>query len=274
MPRSLTDWLLLVGALIAVSAASILTYANVASDSSTKTTNLLPLLGGTAIAFVCALIAIGTDLQNSVTSRLGALANTSILQSWQGWSSLVGWGAFDAALLQIVLINPTWASQTFHFDLGKNLLWAGLVVGISAIIIIRSKLFKQGNIEWGVEWMYLRSSAQVLDAVNGKRTDIKRYYEREFRPFANDLGQHPNFFTDLEEHMTEVLRGKSQRTQAAAIQEFARLRAKYIPAGDQNPDATINNSAPASRYLISVVMDYVGHADLVTWAHTQGMQIQ
>ena len=274
MPRSFTDWLLLVGALIAMVAAIVLTYGNVAPDTSTKSTNLLPLLAATAIAFVCALIAVGTDLQNSVTSRLGALANTSILQSQQGWWSLLGWGAFDAAMLQIVLINPTWATQTFHFDVGKNLLWAGLVVGISAIIIIRSKLFKQGNVEWGVEWIYLWSSAQVLDAVNRKRIRIKGHSEGRFRPFASDLGQYPNFFTDLETHMLGILQGKSQQTQAAVTQEFAQLRAKYIPAGDQNPNATINNNAPARRYLISVVMDHIGHTDLVTWALAQGMQIQ
>ena len=113
------------------------------------------VLLGTAIAFSCGLVAIGVDLQDSVTARLGALANTSILQSWQGWAGLLGWGAFNAAMFQVVLLNPSWASQTFNFKVDDNLAWTGLLVGLSAIIIIRSKLTKVGNVEWGVEWLYL-----------------------------------------------------------------------------------------------------------------------
>jgi hypothetical protein len=84
MHRSLTDWLLLSGAAIVVLAAGILIYVNVAPVTEEQSGNLVPLLLGTAIAFGCALVAVGTDLQSSVTNRLGALANTSILQCWQG----------------------------------------------------------------------------------------------------------------------------------------------------------------------------------------------
>jgi hypothetical protein len=75
MPRSLADWLLLWGAVLAVMAASILTYANIVPGADTKPSNATALLLGNAVAFACALIAIGTDLQNSVNTRLGALAN-------------------------------------------------------------------------------------------------------------------------------------------------------------------------------------------------------
>jgi hypothetical protein len=249
LPASLRDRLLLAGAAISVLAICVLIYVNSTSGK------LGPLLAGTAIAFVCALIAVGTDLQGSVTSRLGALANTSILQIWQGWAGLVGWCAFDADVFQATLINPSWASQTFHFDVGNNIPWAGLVVGLSAIIIIRSKLLKQGNVEWGVEWIYLWSSAQVLDAVNRQRIAIKRHWEGRFRPSANDLATYPNFFTDLETSMIGVLHGRSPQTEAALTQEFRRLRANYIPAGDPHPNATINASAHARRYLVSATQD-------------------
>jgi hypothetical protein len=273
LPRSFTDWLLLVSAAVAVVAVLILTYTNVAPTADAKPGNLLPLLSGTAVAFACALVAVGTDLQNSVNGRLGALANTSILQSWQGWSSLIGWGAFDAAMFQIVVTNPTWASQTFHFDVGNNLPWAGLVVGISAIIIIRSKLFKQGNVEWGAEWIYLWSSAQVLDAVNRKRINIKHLWEGKFRACTDDHGKYPTLFTDLEKHMSGILQGKAQQTQAALTQDFQQLRGKYVPSGDPNPDATINMSLPARRYLISALLDRVGHADLISWARSTGVML-
>jgi hypothetical protein len=273
MPRSLNDWLLLSGAVTTVVAACLLTHTNIAPTTDTKQGNLGPLLAGTAIAFGCALIAVGTDLQNSVTSRLGALANTSILQSWQGWAGLVAWGAFDATMFQVVLIDPNWATQTFHFDVGNNVPGAGLVVGISAILIIRSKLFKQGNVEWGAEWIYLWSSAQVLDAVNRHRIAIKRDWERRFPPSASNVAGHPNFFTELETHMTGILHGRPQQTQAALTQEFQRLRANYIPAGDPHPDATINGNAAARQYLVSAVLDHVGHTELADWAGAQGIPI-
>jgi hypothetical protein len=273
MHRSPTDWLLLGGAVIAVLAALVLTYANVAQAAGAQSGNLIPLSLGTAIAFWCAVIAVGTDLQSSVSNRLGALANTSILQCWQGWASLVGWGAFDATMLQIVLRNPVWASQTFHFDISSNLLWAGLVVGISAIIIIRSKLFKQGEVEWGAEWIYLWSAAQVLDAVNQHRIAIKRHWEGKFRSASDNIAAYANFFTDLESHMTAVLRGMPPATQAALTQEFQRLRTNYPPAGGQTADDAVNGNAAARRYIVSAVLDHVGDSTLVEWANGAGIQI-
>lgn len=90
MPRSLAEWLLAGGSLIAVVVATVLANNNIVPVVDSKPSNLTQLLLGTAVAFACAVIAISTDLQNSVNTRLGALANTSILQTWHGWSSLVG----------------------------------------------------------------------------------------------------------------------------------------------------------------------------------------
>ena len=267
MPRSLNDWLLLAGAVIAVLICGILAYHNTIPNKQGQ------LLLGTAIAFACALIAVGTDLHDSVTGRLGNLANTSILQTWQGWASLVAWGAFTAAMFHIVLINPTWASETFHFTVDNNLAWTGVAVGISAIIIIRSKLAKVGNVEWGVEWIYLWSSAQVLDAVNQRRITTKNHWDGKFRPSANDIAKHPNFFTDLETHMISILNGKSPKVQTALTQEFQRIRATLVPAGAANPNAAMNGSAPARRYLVSAILDHLGHTELVAWAKIQGITI-
>src|SRR3954466_705940 len=133
MPRGTNECLLLAGAVVAALACVALIWTNLAPAKAA------PLLAGSAIALACAVIAVGTDLQDSVTGRLGALANTSVLQCWQGWASLLGWGAFDAAMFHLVLLNPVWASETFHFKVDDNLAWTGLVVGVSAIVIIRSK---------------------------------------------------------------------------------------------------------------------------------------
>jgi hypothetical protein len=267
MPRSFNDCVLLVGGAIAVFAALGLTVYNVKQGSVPQAGSSLLLLG-TLIALLCALIAIGVDLQDSVTTRLGALAYTSILQSWHGWASLLGWGAFTIGMFQLVLLYPTWASQTFHFEVSDNLLSAGFLVGVSAMIIIRSKLAKVGNIEYGGEWLYLWSSAQVLSAVNRKRIASKSRWEGKFQVFVINLAKYPDFFTDLETNITGILLGLSKTTQAALTVEFQRIRSTYIPAGDPNPTNTINGSILARRYLVSAVLDHIGHTDILAYTNT------
>jgi hypothetical protein len=267
MPRTFNDRLLLAGALLIAGAAVWLSYYNLAQGTVPQN-SLRSFLLGTSIALLTALIAIGIDLQDAVTTRLGVLANTSILQCWQGWASLLGWGAFNVTMFQIVLLDPKWASETFHFEVGNSLASTGLLVGVSAMIIIRSKLMKVNNVEWGVEWLYLWSSAQSLSAVNRKRIATKSSWETKFQPHVNNLAKYPNFFTDLETHLVNILKGSSPKVQDALQQEFRQLRTTYISAGDPTPDLTINASLPARRYLVSAVLDHLGHADILTLTAT------
>jgi hypothetical protein len=267
MPSFFNDRLLLAGALLIAGVAAWLTYYNLAEGTMPQT-NWRTFLLGTAIALACALIAIGADLQAAVTARLGVLANTSILQSWQGWATMFGWGAFNVAMFQVVLLDPKWASETLRFEVGSSLAATGLLVGVSAMVIIRSKLMKVNNIEWGVEWLYLWSSAQCLSAVNRKRITTKSTWESKFQPYVIDTTRYPLFFTGLETHLQNILQGSSQKVQEALQKEFMRLREKYIPAGDTTPDDTINASVPARRYLVSAVLDHLGHDYLLAWTKT------
>jgi hypothetical protein len=186
---------------------------------------------------------------------------------------LVGWGAFDATMLQIVLKNPKWASQTLHFDVGSNLLWAGLVCRHFGNHHHPQQAVQEGNVEWGAEWIYLWSSAQVLDAVNQRRIAIKRLWESKFRSPSTNIANYPNFISDLESHMTGLLLGMQPTTQAALTREFQRLRTNYPPAAGQTADDAVNGSAAARRYIVSAVLDHVGHNALVAWANGAGIQI-
>jgi hypothetical protein len=262
MPRLLNDRLVLAGTIIIVAAAGSLSYYNLVEGTGPHN-SLRSFLLGTSIALLCALIAIGIGLQDAVTTRLGVLANTSILQCWQGWATLLGWGAFNVTMFQIVLLDPKWASETFHFEVGNNLASTGLLVGVSAMIIIRSKLMKVNNIEWGVEWLYLWSSAQCLGAVNRKRLATKSRWESKFQPYVTNLERYRNFFTGLETYLVNILKGSSPKVQDALQQEFAQLRATYISPGDLTPDDTINASVFARRDLVSAVLDHLGYADIL-----------
>lgn len=264
MPRTLNDRLLLAGAIMIAVAAVSFSYYNL-TQGTVAQSSLRSFFIGTLIALATALIAIGIDLQDTVTTRLGVLANTSILQCWQGWASLLGWGAFNVTMFQIVLLDPKWASETFHFEVGNNLASTGLLVGVSAMIIIRSKLMKVNNIEWGVEWLYLWSSAQSLSAVNRKRIATKSRWKSQFEQYATDLVKYPNFFTGLQTYLDNILEGSPPKVKEALQQEVRQLRATYIPPGDQTPDSTINRSVSARLDLISAALDHLGHSDILAF---------
>jgi len=113
----------------------------------------------------------------------------------------------------------------------------------------------------------------VLDAVNQHRIAIKRLWEGKFRPPSVNIANYPNFFTDLESHMTGVLLGMQPAAQAALTREFQRLRTNYPPAAGQTADDAVNGSAAARRYIVSAVLDHAGHSALVAWANLAGIQI-
>jgi hypothetical protein len=176
-------------------------------------------------------------------------------------------------MFHIVLLYPTWASETFHFQVGENLLWTGLLVGVSAVIIIRSKLTKVNNIEWGGEWLYLWSGARVLDAVNRRRITIKQALEAKFAPHIRNLTTLPTFFTDLETHVNLLLPGLDPETRNAINKEIQQLRASFIPTGSPNPDDVVNGNAIARKVLVSVVIDYLGDRELKEWAASKSLSL-
>jgi hypothetical protein len=197
---------------------------------------------------------------------------TSIFTCWQGWLSLAIWGIFDAGMYHFILNHREWASSTLGFAVDQNLLGTALAVGVSAIVVIRSKLAKVGTFEVGGEWAYLWSRAQVLDAVNKKRITKKTGWERRFKTAAEATKNVPMFFTDLEVYVKGLLQGRPDIKQTVTDQ-IVDLRKQYIPSGDQDPDSTINGNDRARRYLVSLALDYLGHRVLESWAKANKIAI-
>jgi hypothetical protein len=223
------------------------------------------LVLGTLIAFACAVVAVAIDLQDAVRARMGGFANTSVLLCWQGWLALGFWGLFDAIMYHVILHNKEWASRTFGFTVEENLLWTGLAVGLSAVIVIRSKLAKIGNVEIGGEFAYLWSRAKVLDAVNRRRIDKKQKCQGgKTKDAIADIVAYRTLFTDLEVHLRELARGRPDIS-AAVISQIDDLRKTYIKTGDPDPDKTINENKRAREYLVNIALDYFGHRDFRRW---------
>lgn len=272
LSRSANDKLLRTFVLVMCAVLVYLSYTNYKVNASSN------LFWGTVIAFLFAFIVIGADLQETVKSHFTGLgakgrANTLIIETWQGWATMIAWGAFAAAMFHVVHSHPDWAKETFQFKVADNPEMTGLMIGISALIIIRSKLIKANNIDWGFEGIYLWSSQHVCESVYLKRTATKNLWEGKFRPIANDIASCGTFFTDLEREVLKCIGGKPQGFQPEPKAEIAQIRATFIPSADPNPDQTINASAPARRMLVSVTLDYLGQGELVSSAKDAGITI-
>jgi hypothetical protein len=98
---------------------------------------------------------------------------------------------------------------------------------------------------------------------------FKQIWENHFQAPAGNLATYPNFFTDPEAHIRQLLPGKSQQTQAAMTQEFQRLRANYPAAGNQTADDAVNGNVRARRYLVSAVLDNVSLSVMEDWGKLQ-----
>lgn len=228
------------------------------------------LAGGTVVAFCCAFIAVAVDLQTAVKAELGGLADTSVLLCRWGRIIAVGWGGFDAVMFLVVEDHRQWASGAFGFKVDENHVWTGRVVGVSAILIIRSKLAKVGSVEVGGEWAYLWSRAKVIDAVNRRRVAIKDDWRRRFAPAVRNIDRYPELFTDLESRLLDLLAGRPG-IRAAVTAQLSELRRQHVPPGDAAPDRTINETVRARSHLVSVALDYFGYTEIESWARQHGV---
>jgi hypothetical protein len=222
------------------------------------------LVAGTVVAFCCAVIAVGLDLQDGIRAQLGRLANTSVLNVWPGRFILLGWGLFDAVMYLIIINHKEWAKNTFHFDVDQNKIVAGLAIGISAVLIIRSKLAKVGNVEIGGELAYLWSRAYVLDAVNAVRVQKRIKYLNRYGAVTKAIQQYPSFFTDLEGWLTQRLLGLPDIKPRVEAQ-IGEIKKQAQPSPDQD--------ASARLYLVGVVLDFFGHTELDSFARTVGISV-
>jgi hypothetical protein len=217
------------------------------------------LLGGIAIAFALAFVAIAFDIQDAIKSRLGDGANTSVLTVRQGWLVLVGWSLFDVALYMAALSHPTWARQTFGFDIANNKLAAGVVVGLSAVIVIRSKLAKVSNVELGFEWAYLWSRAYALTSVNRARFQARVQCEGKYFPFALDTTNYPTLFSSLERWL---------RVRAEDLEQGACLKVKNQIDEIRKRTAAPDHDPDARKYLFGVAFDYLSPREIKDWGDT------
>jgi hypothetical protein len=173
----------------------------------------------------------------------------------------------------VILNNKEWASNTFGFKVDQNLLLTGLAVGLSAVFVIRSKLAKVGTVEIGGEFAYLWSRAKVLDAVNKRRIRKKNQcLGGKVTEAIADTKKLPTLFTDLEQHLRELARGRPDIS-ATVISQIDDLRKTYIKTNDPDPGKTMNETERAREYLVKIALDYFGDREFKRWAESNQIPI-
>jgi hypothetical protein len=213
---------------------------------------------GALIAFICAAFAVGLDAQTEIATRLGRLYGTSILRTLPGFLFIIGWGAVDVVFYLVFLFNHDWANRAFNITVSDNLLWTGVVVGFSAVLIIRTNLGKIGSVEVGGEFAYSRSRAELINRLNLSRARARRNFLRRYRQICEDVAQYPSYFSALEKFLVEAVRGNEQRTE---------IEQQLVKIKEGLAEPTTPDTAPQAREDITgVVYDYFGPKELDEWA--------
>ena len=215
------------------------------------------IMGG-GLAFICAAIAVGSDAQTEVRAKLGRLYGTSILRTWQGYLFIVFWGIVDVCFYIAFLYNHDWAKRAFNVEVENNLIWFGIIVGLSAILIIRTNLATVGGFQIGGEFLYTLSRATLVDRLNRVRFRARWAFLANVRPSIVNTQQYPTYFLSLQTFLIGLAIGTDKRAEIES-------QLNSIKSGVSNrntPDA----SAKARESLTGLMYDYFGPAEFQSWA--------
>lgn len=214
----------------------------------------LPTIGGAAVAFLCAAVAVGADAQTELKTRFGGgVHGTSILASVPGIFFLVFWGLVDSIFFVVFLNNHEWAKRAFNIEVEDNVLMTGAVVGLSAILIIRTNLATVGSVQLGGELAYSWSRSFLIDRLNRKRVTDRSSFLRRYRASCYDLATYPKYLASLGDRLTDLAGGNAN--QAKIKEELTKITA----------EAT-GEPGRARENLTKLVYDYFGPKVVDTWA--------
>ena len=219
-----------------------------------RSVTLCSFFGG-VFAFICAAIAVGSDAQSEVNTRLGRIRGTNIV-SWPGVAFVVFWGLADVAFYVAFLFNHEWAKKAFDIEIEKNLLWSGMVVGLSAVLIFRTNLATVGSVQVGGEWLYTTTRAYLIDALNRKRSRHRYAFLNTHKPFYNDCKKYPAYFTALHGKILDLAIGSPHKSEIETALD------KTKTSGSEQPDTDV----AVRMNVTGVAYDYFGAKEFEDWA--------
>jgi hypothetical protein len=133
-----------------------------------------------------------------------------------------------------------------------------LVVGFSAVLLIRTNLATGGSVQIGGEYVYTWSRSLLIDRLNRARARMRLALLQPHRRFCRDITSYPNYFRSLEsDALTPVAAGSAQRDEI--LTQLATIKASV---------ANHEKDGDAREDLTKLVYDYFGPADVESWATT------
>src|SRR5215471_11501347 len=185
---------------------------------------------GGCLAFICAAIAVGSDAQAEIRSRFGRRYGTFILGAREGYLFILAWGIVDVAFYIAFLFNHDWAKRAFNIEIEPNLLWTGIVVGLSAILIFRTNLATINGFQIGGELLYSFSRAYLIDNLNRARLRARREFLAQYRPYFRNTASYRNYFSSLEKVLKDLSAGSDKSAEIDA--QLTGIKAAVAPPGD------------------------------------------
>jgi hypothetical protein len=212
------------------------------------------VLGG-LIAFGFAALAVGTDAQSEMRSRFGGRHGTFAPSTGPGLVFIIWWSLVDLAFYIWFLKHHDWAKRAFNVDVEKGTILTGLAVGVSAVLIIRTKLATYNSIPVGFDAFYEWTRSILIDQLNRKRVRMRRTFLGKFKAPCNDIEGLPKYFTSAEKTLKELAAGKAQQAEIQSV--MATIRSSV-----GEPD----RSSVAREDLTGLFYDYFGPEEVEKWA--------
>jgi hypothetical protein len=215
---------------------------------------------GAMEAFVVAFGVVAFDCHNNVKAVLqqAMIPLPLVLASWIVWPVCGLFALFAFAYSATHPSESNWISQAISLGAPDNFS-RGFTVGMSVLVLIRSKVMTAGNSEVGLEYFYNVGRAWILKSVNRKRVRIKNNF---LDGHIDRMMAKANFQANLLTFAVEIVASESE-----AIRNS--MRDQFEKTGARRPNTAFNAENPDwqqfYRDLAGIAVDYCGVKQVSDW---------
>jgi hypothetical protein len=176
-----------------------------------------------------------------------------------GYFWVVGGGCVGVVAYWVAQCYPEWFAKAFNLKLDQNCLLAGLLIGASTVIIIKSNLITLAKMPIGGEYIHSLTRARVVFVMNKRRGLARQDFLQKQKKYTGDTTQYPHYFTKMETYINSV---------APPLPTYGSLTTEItnIKSGPQTPD----NDVTAREALTGVMYDYLGPKEVDAWGQRDG----
>lgn len=209
-------------------------------------------------AGIVALIAISVDFYSEMSVRFGTrvVRRSALAVRPPGIALfLIGWSLVCVGFAIAIFEYPDWANRAFNVQIGENRLEAGLLIGCSALILIRSQLGKAGNISLGFELPYSWTRDLAIEAWHHERGEARDRLLTSERAFFSVVRKYPTYGSSLHSFLVNCADALPSGEKGELGAELQAMLSRGSVEGLQSRKA-----------LVGFAFDHFGHKRLNEWA--------